>query len=294
MNHSRARRSCRFCLESSDDDECPDVFVSPCNCKGSAKWVHQSCIMYWIDEKQEGNPDRVVRCSVCLTEYIVVSDYPWYLKVPRRIFGKVENWMQDLWTYSDHSNLIYFRPFLQVYQYLWIWPWSYAAVLQIYGIREGIHVLKHLREDKFRYIVQIFPWAYFIDLINWEEPLSNFLRSYVPVTPILRDIPPFSCFNYRPKHFHLDFLPPYQHPMVRELPFSHVSYLLPMCSVLCGKVIFGSVQGSLKRAMLGGLVYLGLKTPFRLLNLQAEYIDRHSRTVMNRSYVKFLKSQKGT
>ena len=28
-------------------------WVKPCKCRGTAKWVHQSCLQRWIDEKQK-------------------------------------------------------------------------------------------------------------------------------------------------------------------------------------------------------------------------------------------------
>ena len=54
---------CRFCL---DTEVAPyDVFIQPCDCRGSAQYVHRSCLKRWI----RVSPDPQI-CPVCNESYI--------------------------------------------------------------------------------------------------------------------------------------------------------------------------------------------------------------------------------
>jgi hypothetical protein len=54
---------CRFCL---DTEVAPyDVFIQPCDCRGSAQYVHRSCLKRWI----RVSPDPQI-CPVCKESYI--------------------------------------------------------------------------------------------------------------------------------------------------------------------------------------------------------------------------------
>lgn len=64
-------RSCWICF-STDEDNRLAAWVQPCKCRGTTKWVHQSCLYRWVDEKQKGNALRTVNCQQCQTEYIIV------------------------------------------------------------------------------------------------------------------------------------------------------------------------------------------------------------------------------
>lgn len=66
-----SERSCWICF-ASDEDGNMAPWVQPCKCRGSTKWVHQSCLYRWVDEKQKGNALRAVSCQQCQTEYILV------------------------------------------------------------------------------------------------------------------------------------------------------------------------------------------------------------------------------
>jgi len=52
---------CRFCLETDSIDQ----LIAPCLCKGSAKYVHNRCLVQWISTKSTIN----TTCSSCLEEY---------------------------------------------------------------------------------------------------------------------------------------------------------------------------------------------------------------------------------
>ena len=62
------RKACRICL----DDEPP--FISPCDCRGTAKFVHRSCLDEW--RAQQSVPLAFTHCSVCRFEYEVTDAQP--------------------------------------------------------------------------------------------------------------------------------------------------------------------------------------------------------------------------
>lgn len=70
-------RQCWICYL----EECPledgfsfkELWVSPCLCHGTTKWVHKKCILEWIERRQNGNPLYNVSCSQCKHNYIVTQ-----------------------------------------------------------------------------------------------------------------------------------------------------------------------------------------------------------------------------
>lgn len=64
-------RYCWVCFATDEDDTMAE-WAQPCKCSGTTKWVHQSCLQRWVDEKQKGNAFKRVNCPQCRTEYIIV------------------------------------------------------------------------------------------------------------------------------------------------------------------------------------------------------------------------------
>lgn len=71
QDEAEGERSCWICF-ATDEDNRLAAWVQPCKCRGTTKWVHQSCLYRWVDEKQKGNALRTVNCQQCQTEYIIV------------------------------------------------------------------------------------------------------------------------------------------------------------------------------------------------------------------------------
>ena len=47
-------KHCWVCF-ATDEDDFSACWLSPCRCRGTAKWVHQECLQRWVDEKQQGS-----------------------------------------------------------------------------------------------------------------------------------------------------------------------------------------------------------------------------------------------
>ncbi len=67
------RITCWVCF-GSEVDEPGLEWISPCQCRGATKWVHQPCLQQWIDEKQKGSSSVEVCCPQCKFGYRIV--YP--------------------------------------------------------------------------------------------------------------------------------------------------------------------------------------------------------------------------
>ena len=65
------RKSCWVCFGNESDDRSAQ-WIRPCRCRGTTKWVHHSCLMRWVDEKQKGHSFTKVTCPQCNTEYVIV------------------------------------------------------------------------------------------------------------------------------------------------------------------------------------------------------------------------------
>ena len=71
-NRSNSKH-CWICFANEDDDYAAQ-WVTPCKCRGTAKWVHKVCLQRWIDEKQHGKSSVEVACPQCNSAYIIL--YP--------------------------------------------------------------------------------------------------------------------------------------------------------------------------------------------------------------------------
>lgn len=70
MASEQQRRYCWVCFASEDEDR-EATWVQPCRCRGSTRWVHQTCLQRWIDEKQGGQSGVRVACPQCGTAYVL-------------------------------------------------------------------------------------------------------------------------------------------------------------------------------------------------------------------------------
>lgn len=57
-----------MCYSTSGDDPYSE-WVSPCQCSGTTQWIHQVCLLQWINQKQKGDVRTKVHCPQCNTQY---------------------------------------------------------------------------------------------------------------------------------------------------------------------------------------------------------------------------------
>jgi len=58
----KQEHECRICLENHGQ------LISVCGCKGSCEFVHNECIVQWIQQFPK-NHDRYKKCEICNSNY---------------------------------------------------------------------------------------------------------------------------------------------------------------------------------------------------------------------------------
>ena len=54
-------KECRICFEKSYNN---DLFINPCLCSGTSKWVHKECINTWRNMNKNKEPYK--KCMECI------------------------------------------------------------------------------------------------------------------------------------------------------------------------------------------------------------------------------------
>ncbi|PJF17099.1 hypothetical protein PSACC_03099 [Paramicrosporidium saccamoebae] len=85
MDSQESGRQCWICFEEGQAASAEE-WVRPCRCRGTSRWVHQKCLLSWLDKRAEG--DSLVaasaQCPQCHTEYRMAEEYVlprWILRI---------------------------------------------------------------------------------------------------------------------------------------------------------------------------------------------------------------------
>lgn len=70
------QKECWICLSQD-----PNVFLCPCQCKGSTKYVHKQCFLDFIQSKKIEN----LQCTFCKADYLIKSRYDNFIIVFEKI-----------------------------------------------------------------------------------------------------------------------------------------------------------------------------------------------------------------
>ncbi|KAH8291692.1 hypothetical protein KR018_006056, partial [Drosophila ironensis] len=264
-------KCCWICFATEEDNRLAK-WVKPCQCRGTTKWVHQSCLYRWIDEKQKGNSRRAVVCQQCQTEYVMV-----FPELGR--FATILEWM-DL-------SIRKTSPYLAAGVFMGTIYWTaitYGAitVVQVLGQKRGIELMEN--GDPFVLLVglPIIPVALVLArLIRWEDAVLHCLRSRYNIFRKL----PFLSWLGEPDDLHSGdssaSLPPT--PAVTEpLYVSRIfcgAILLPTFATVTGNLFFKGLEDPLHRTLIGGACYIGLKGLLKIYLRQKLYIRRRRRRI---------------
>lgn len=69
MNSEIDERECRICLEKEDAE---NKLISPCNCNGTSKYVHDTCLKRWRYMNRDN--DAFIKCRECNANYIIIRE----------------------------------------------------------------------------------------------------------------------------------------------------------------------------------------------------------------------------
>ncbi|NXO89758.1 MARH5 ligase, partial [Certhia brachydactyla] len=181
-------RSCWVCFATDEDDRTAE-WVRPCRCRGSTKWVHQTCLQRWVDEKQRGNSTARVACPQCNAEYLIV-----FPKLGKLI------WVQgtSVMTLKCLSQVSQSCPFVTLSSRVRTVRIFQEALLlalflqqQVVGHKEGLDVME--RADPLFLLIGLptIPVMLILGkMIRWEDYVLRLWRKYSNKLQILNSIFP--------------------------------------------------------------------------------------------------------
>lgn len=265
------KRHCWVCFCTDEDDQ-NALWVRPCNCKGTSKWVHQLCLQRWVDEKQKGNPLGKVSCPQCNTEYIIV--YPD---------------MGPLIVILDSVNTIIYRvcPIfaagIMVGSIYWV-AVTYGAitVMQIMGQENGLELVENADPLMLLMGLPTIPIALiFGKMIKWEDTALTFLRRNARKVPVLKYIlPSFTWYSPEGAGQESENIPPLTDPVSATRVLCS-ALILPTMATITGNLFFRSVQSNIQRTFLGGIAFLTIKGILKIYHKQQHYIRQCQRKILD-------------
>ncbi|XP_020798487.1 E3 ubiquitin-protein ligase MARCH5 [Drosophila serrata] len=267
-------RCCWICF-ATDEDNRLAAWVKPCQCRGTTKWVHQSCLYRWIDEKtQKGNALRSVSCPQCQTEYIIVFPQ----------MGKFGGALEAM------DNLIKrLSPFLAAGFFVGSLYWTavtYGAVtfLQIVGHENGMSIME--AGDPLVLLIGLpaIPVGLVLGrLIRWEDALLRLIRNRGTVVrkfPFVSLIYPNLNQEDEQQSTSNPATPALSDPVSATRVFCG-ALLLPTISSIVGRILFDSVDNTLHRTLLGGLTFITVKGILKIYLKQKQYASRKKRRIVD-------------
>ncbi|XP_068561459.1 E3 ubiquitin-protein ligase MARCHF5 [Cebidichthys violaceus] len=256
-------KHCWVCFSTDKDDLMSD-WVSPCRCKGSTKWIHQSCLQRWLDEKQKGNGGGAVSCPQCGTEYLI--------SFPK--IGPLVYFLQQV-----DRGLSRISPFAAVGVVVGTIYWSavtYGAVtvMQVVGHKKGLYVME--RADPLFLLMGLPTIPVLLVLgkmVRWEDHVVRLLQRYW----CKGKLPPGTSR-------YLSRLPaegpgPGDHLSVSRTLCG--ALIFPSIASLVGRLLFVRRPSNLQRTLLGGLVFVLIKGVLKVYFKQQQSFIQASRHIVN-------------
>ncbi|KAM6976319.1 E3 ubiquitin-protein ligase MARCHF5 [Tautogolabrus adspersus] len=263
LAEEQPEKHCWVCFATERDDHSAE-WVSPCRCKGCTKWIHQSCLQRWLDEKQKGNSGGAVSCPQCGTEY--------HITFPK--MGPLVYFLQQVDRALSRAS-----PFAAVGVVVGTVYWSavtYGAVtvMQVVGHKKGLYVME--RADPLFLLMGLptIPVVLVLGkMIRWEDYIVRLWQRY----------------SYRGK------LQPGTGRYLPRVPVEgpgsgdHLSVSRTLCGALIfptiaslmGRLLFGRVNSNLQRTALGGIAFVLIKGVLKVYFKQQQYVIQANREIQN-------------
>ncbi|XP_051268789.1 E3 ubiquitin-protein ligase MARCHF5 [Dicentrarchus labrax] len=263
LAEEQPEKHCWVCFATERDDHSAE-WVSPCRCKGCTKWIHQSCLQRWLDEKQKGNSGGAVSCPQCGTEYTITF--------PKT--GPLVYFLQQIDRALSRAS-----PFAAVGVVVGTVYWSavtYGAVtvMQVVGHKKGLDVMQ--RADPLFLLMGLptIPVALVLGkMIRWEDYIVRLWQRY----SFKRKLPP-GTGHYLPRV-------PADGPGAGDhLSVSRTlcgALIFPSIASLVGRLLFRRTPSNLQRTVLGGIAFVLIKGVLKVYFKQQQYIIQANRHILN-------------
>lgn len=260
-------KHCWVCFATEKEDRAAE-WVSPCRCKGCTKWIHQSCLQRWLDEKQKGNSGGAVNCPQCGTEYRIVF--------PK--MGPLVYFLQQIDRALSRAS-----PFAAAGVVVGTVYWSavtYGAVtvMQVVGHKKGLDVME--RADPLFLLMGLPTIPVMLVLgkmIRWEDYVVRLWQRHSSKLQIFSGLVP-------------GISPPLARiPGEGSYGGDHLSVSRTLCGALIfpsianlvGRLLFRRVTSNLQRTILGGIAFVVIKGVLKVHFKQQQYLVQANRQILN-------------
>uniref|UniRef100_A0A0A9YFZ0 E3 ubiquitin-protein ligase MARCHF5 n=1 Tax=Lygus hesperus TaxID=30085 RepID=A0A0A9YFZ0_LYGHE len=263
---SVSSRQCWICF-ATDEDDTTLLWIQPCNCKGTTKWVHQGCLQQWVDEKQKENRDRKVACPQCRTEYLIFFPNAHKIVI---LLDKVDALVYKICPFMAAGIMVGSLYWTAV-------TYGAITVMQVAGPNEAMQVMDRVEPTVLLTALPFIPVGLIVlKMVHWEDSLLMFLRKASQNLPVLNHILPSPVMN--------------ETGAVTEMPVSDGmsctrvftgALVLPTISTIVGNMFFQSVVSPFQRALLGGLTFIAVKGVVKMYHKQQTYKRLSRRRILD-------------
>lgn len=262
-------KQCWVCFANEEDDPTA-VWVHPCKCRGTTKWVHQACIERWVDEKQKGYILGDVQCPQCGTTLVIKFPKPNFVVT---VLDTVDKFIQKLCPVVAGAFCVGSLYWTGV-------TFGAVTVMQAVGHDAGLVIME--RSDPLFLLVSLplLPVVLVMGkMVRWEEPLLKFLRRTVPRIPLSKHLLP--VFAHVPARQKIQStLPPLTDPISVTRTFCGALFF-PTVATFLGSSLYPDVQSKLRRTLLGGLTFLTVKGVIKIYHKQHVFVRQGQRKIMD-------------
>ncbi|XP_037078507.1 E3 ubiquitin-protein ligase MARCHF5-like [Pollicipes pollicipes] len=263
------RRNCWVCFASDEDDRMA-LWVKPCRCRGTTKWVHQSCLQRWVDEKQQGNAMAPVRCPQCNTEYVILFPQ----------MGPVVMVMDLIDEFISRSCPFVAAGVVVGSVYWTAVTFGAVTVMQVVGHRDGLAAMEQADPIFLLVGLPTIPLLLIMGkMVRWEDAVLRFLRSSAVRLPLLKRLMPAAPPLVSPAQPYVDTLP--LNDPVSATRVLCGALLFPTVATLAGRALFESVPSRLQRTLLGAAAFVCVKGALKIYHKHKQLIRLSLRQVLN-------------
>ncbi|XP_018579920.1 E3 ubiquitin-protein ligase MARCH5 isoform X1 [Anoplophora glabripennis] len=272
VENKESTRYCWVCF-ATDEEDTEAAWVRPCKCRGTTKWVHQSCLQRWVDEKQKGGNLGKVTCPQCQTEYIIVFPNMGILVL---LLDTVDSFI--------YKGCPFLAAGIVVGAIYWC-AVTYGAitVMQVVGQKEGLSVMEQADPLVLLIGLPAIPVALVLGkMIRWEDAVLNFMRRNLVKIPVIRNFMPFriEVSANTSESTNENDLPPLSNPVSATRVLCG-ALLMPTIANMFGKFFFDSVKSNFHKTILGGLTFIAVKGCLRIYHKQQQYIRQCQRKILD-------------
>ncbi|XP_030624362.1 E3 ubiquitin-protein ligase MARCHF5 [Chanos chanos] len=252
-------KHCWVCFATEREDRVAE-WVSPCRCKGCTKWIHQSCLQRWLDEKQKESSAGAVSCPQCGTEYRVVfpkmGPLVYFLQQVDRVLSRVS-------------------PFAAAGVVVGTVYWSavtYGAVtvMQVVGHKKGLDVME--RADPLFLLMGLPTIPVMLVLgkmIRWEDYVVRLWQRHSAKLPGISRLPRLPAEG------------PYSGDHLSVSRTLCGALIFPSVANLVGRLLFHRVNSNLQRTILGGIAFVVMKGMLKVYFKQQQYLIKVNRRILS-------------